>query len=82
MPMMLDEKALDELNSLRDEWAICANTLGKMHGENDPAARAFRLCISRLYEVMERRGMSPGAVVRGGPGRDPHDLAGYAEYRR
>lgn len=57
MPMMLDDKALQELRDLRARWIDLACGIEAVHGKEDPAAKALRLCVGGLQQTMERRGL-------------------------
>ena len=57
MPMMLDDKVLNELADMLTKWADAASVLTATHGENDPGARAFQRCHGDLYDLAHRCGL-------------------------
>jgi hypothetical protein len=45
--------SVEQLDQLTDQWAQQAGMLEYLHGENDPAAKAFRYCISSTAKLIE-----------------------------
>jgi hypothetical protein len=47
------EELLKELEELRSRWCDYASGIEMTHGDDDPAAKAFRTCNQGLCHVLE-----------------------------
>ncbi len=46
-------KVRQRIEELREDWSQQANGIERTHGDDDPAARAFRACVGDLYSIQE-----------------------------
>lgn len=55
----------DRLEALRDKWSNYARGIEITRGYEDPAAKAFRRCISEVYEAIKEQQQQDTQPTRG-----------------
>lgn len=58
----MNEDLIQRLEDLREQWALHAHALERIHDQRHPAVKAYRCCIEDLYLAMNPESLDVGTV--------------------